>query len=205
LVVVIGGGKVGLRKTQGLLEAGARVRVVDPKPSPETVRLAAKRKIELIRRGYRRGDLGRAFAAVAATEDPELHRAIRREAMKKKILLNVVDRPAFCDFVFPARFSRGEFLIAVSTGGASPALAKKIREELEKRFGPEYGLLTKLMALLRPRLPSGKRTGRLFSRFVRSPVLARLKRSDWAGVDRLLQRNFGDGLTVRTLGLGRKP
>lgn len=202
-MVVIGGGKVGFRKMQGLLEAGAKVRVVDPKPLPEIVRLAARRKIQLVRRGYRRGDLSRAFAAVAATDDPALNREIRREAGKRKVLLNVVDRPEFCDFVFPARLSRGEFLVTISTGGASPALAKKIREELEKRFGPEYGLLTKLMALLRTRL-SRKRTGRLFSRFVRSPVIAHLKRNDWVGVDRLLRRHFGDGLTVRALGLGEK-
>jgi precorrin-2 dehydrogenase/sirohydrochlorin ferrochelatase len=160
--------------------------------------------IALTRREYKKGDLGRAFAAIASTDDRSINLAIQREAKEKNILLNIVDKPEFCSFVFPARMSRGEFMITVSTGGASPAFAKKIREDLEKRFGVEYELLTRLMFFLRKRLPAGGETGRLFNRFVRSPILTCLKRNDWAGVNRLLRKHFGDGFTAQSLGLGRK-
>lgn len=205
-VVVIGGGQVALRKIEGLLEAGARLRVVDPRPLPEVRRLAEKGKITLVRRAYRKGDLGRAFAAVASTDDRQVNLAIRGEAKRKRILLNIVDRPAFCDFVFPSRIQRGEFMVTISTGGASPALSRKVREELEEFFGPEYGVLVDLLGRLRKKIPPAVTSGadKLFTAFVRSPVLAHIRRGDWGAVDRLLQSIFG--VSLRKLGVktGRK-
>lgn len=200
--MVIGGGKVGLGKLKGLLEAGARIRVIDPKPLSELFRLAKKKKIDLVPRSYRAGDLSRAFAAVAATDDRQTNQAIRREAKRKKVLLNVVDKPEFCDFVFPAVVRRGDFSVSISTGGASPSLAKKVREELEGLFGPEYGLLVRLMLSLREKTSPGPARSRLFRQFVRSPVLASLKKRNWMEVDRLLRRYFG--YSVRSLGMGRR-
>lgn len=200
-MVVIGGGEVALRKIEGLLESGAKVKVVDPHPNLKVLGLARRGSVRLLRRRYRAGDLGQAFAAIAATDDREVNRKIYSEAVKKRILLNSVDKPEFCSFVFPARISRGEFLVTISTGGASPAFSKKIREDLEQKFGPEYELMTDLMVRLRKYLPGGSETGRKFSRFVRSPVLSFLKKKKWPQIDRLLRHQFGNGLTLRTLGL----
>ncbi len=202
-VVVIGGGEVAIRKIQGLLEAGARVKVVDPDSVAEVRQLARQGKITLVRRRYRTGDLGSAFAAIASTDDRAVNLKIHDEASKKKILLNIVDKPEFCSFVFPSRINRGEFMLTISTGGASPAFARMVREELEERFGEEYGLMADLMSHLRRVLPKGEETGRRFSRFVRSSALSCLRRRDWPGVDRLLKRHFGDRLSVRSLGMGR--
>lgn len=187
-VVVIGAGEVGLRKIETLLEAGAKVKVYDPKPLPEL----QKMKVRLVRRAYRLGDLGQAFAAIAATDDRKVNRAIHAEAKRKKILLNIVDKPEFCGFVFPARVSRGEFLVTVSTGGGSPALSKKVREDLEKIFGPEYGELVKLLGKIRKRFDPASLKGmqKAFTDFVRSPILSLLKKRDQKGIDRLVQQYF---------------
>jgi precorrin-2 dehydrogenase/sirohydrochlorin ferrochelatase len=145
-VVVVGAGSVGFRKLKGLLEAGAKLKVIDPDPPFPVKRLAARKKISWIKRAYRTGDLGKAFVAVAATDDREVNRKIQAEAEKKKILLNIVDKPEFCTFTLPARLNRGEFMVTVSTGGSAPGFAKKVRERLEKVFGPEYGKLVASMA-----------------------------------------------------------
>ncbi len=199
---MIGGGEIAYRKIQGLLEAGARVRVVDPDPLPEVKRLAAKKRIALLRRLYRRGDLGQSFAAIASTDDRQVNLSIHREAKEKNILLNIVDKPEFCSFVFPARISRGEFLVTISTGGASPAFSKKVREDLEGHFGPEYGILVEIMTQLRRRFPpsSVKGTKDLFTSLVRSPILESIRKGNQAAVDRILRSIFGDGIRLRELG-----
>lgn len=193
-VVVIGGGAVAARKVRDLLEAGANISVIDPKPTAFISRLAAKEKIYLIRRSYRTGDLQGAFLAVASTDRREVNLQIQREAAKKRILLNVVDQPEFCSFVFPARIRRGEFLVTISTGGASPALSKWARKKLERIFGPEYGHLVSLLGQLRERFRERgdlKRQARKLAAFLNSPILSLLRRKDRQGVDRLLKKYFG--------------
>lgn len=197
-IVVIGGGSVALRKVKGLLEGGGKVRLIDPKPLRAIVQLAHAGRISLTRRRYRRGDLSGAFVVVAATDDEAVNRQVHEEAGQKKILLNVVDRPELCSFIFPARLRRGDLLITVSTGGASPALAKKVRQDLERMVGPEYALLVKLMARLRHRFPPrlhrgmGMGMGRRFTALVRSPILGYLKKRDRKRINRLLRSIFGD-------------
>jgi precorrin-2 dehydrogenase/sirohydrochlorin ferrochelatase len=151
--VVIGGGKVAARKAQALLESGASVAAISPQFSAEFVRLAEPQaRLELVRRPYRAGDLAGAFLVVAATDDPPVNRAVWGEALQRGCLVNVVDDPEHSNFILPAVVQRGEVKVAVTTGGASPALARRLREKLEALIGPEYGDLARLLAELRPEM-----------------------------------------------------
>lgn len=195
-VVVVGGGGVALRKIQGLIEAGARVTVIDPRPLKAIKSLSSSRRLLWLRRVYRRGDLKDAFLTVAATDNPKINRTVYKEAKRKKILLNVVDQPEFCDFIFPARVQRGDFLVTISTGGASPALARKVREDFEKYFGPEYEALVSLLGGLRQKLRSKglKNYSRQFAKLVRSPILDYLRKGDKKAMSQLLVKIFGGPL-----------
>ena len=126
--VVIGGGEVAGRKVAQLAASGADVTLVSPDATPELERLASEGRVRWIRRTYAPGDLAGAWLAVAATGDPDLHRAVHAEAEREKTLLNVVDVAELCGFIAPSIVRRGPVTIAVSTGGASPALARKLRE-----------------------------------------------------------------------------
>jgi siroheme synthase-like protein len=132
--VVIGGGEVADRKARKLLQARAEVVVISPEVKPELESIAA----EVRRRQYREGDLEGAFLAFAATDLRDVNAAVAREAREKGIPVNVADEPAEGDFALPSTLRRGRLQIAVSTGGASPALARRIRQELEDAFGFEW-------------------------------------------------------------------
>jgi precorrin-2 dehydrogenase/sirohydrochlorin ferrochelatase len=151
-VVVVGGGSVAARKVEGLLEAGAQVTVISPILTPELGALAEARRIAVIGRPYRQGDLAGAFLVIAATNDADVNQAVWREAEQCGCLVNVVDEPTHCNFITPAIVRRGEVTLAISTGGASPALARRLREQLEAQVDPEYGDLASLLAELRPEL-----------------------------------------------------
>lgn len=153
-VVVVGGGNVAARKVGELLEAGAHVTVISPSVTPELEALAKAGRITIIGRPYCTGDLSETFLAIAATDDPVVNQTIWREAERQDCLVNVVDDPAHCHFIMPAVIRRGDVTVTVSTGGTSPALAKRLRERLETLVGPEYGELAALLAELRPELRS---------------------------------------------------
>jgi precorrin-2 dehydrogenase/sirohydrochlorin ferrochelatase len=152
LSVVVGGGQVAARKVEALLEADARVVVISPAIAPELQRRCQAGQIQVVPRPYRAGDLAGAFLVVVATDDPAVNRAAWQEAMRRACLVNVADDPAHSNFILPAVLRRGEITIAVSTGGASPALARHLREQLESWIGAEYGELAELLAELRPAL-----------------------------------------------------
>lgn len=152
--VVVGGGSVAARKVGELLEADAHVTVISPSLTPELEALAKAGRITIIRRPYRKGDLSNAFLAIAATDDPVVNQTIWREAEQHGCLVNVVDDPAHCHFITPAVIRHGDVTVTVSTGGTSPALARRLRERLETLIGPEYGELAALLAELRPELRS---------------------------------------------------
>jgi len=151
-VVVVGGGAVAARKVTALLEAGARVTVISPDLSPGLVALVETGQIAAFRRPYRDGDLEMAFLVIAATDDVETNQAVWREADRRGCLINVVDDPSHSNFIVPAVVRRGEVTVAISTGGDSPALARRLRERLEAEIGPEYGELAALLGELRPDL-----------------------------------------------------
>lgn len=136
--LVVGAGKVGEPKIGGLLETGARIRVVAVDASPAVREWARSGKIELELRAFTNDDLQGAFLVVVATSSRSLNERIHREAQRLGILCNVVDVPDLCDFFYPSVVRRGDLQIAVSTAGQSPSLAQKIRQQLEKQFGPGY-------------------------------------------------------------------
>ncbi len=177
--IVVGGGSVALRKVEGLLEAGANVEVISPALTPELQALVDAEAIQYIPRAYMEGDLERAFLVIAATDEPPVNERIWSEARRLGCLANVVDDPAHCDFSLPAVVRRGELTIAISTGGGSPALARRLRERIEGWIGPEYADLTALLAELRPGLrafsPSGESRMEAALRVVDSDILSVLQ------------------------------
>ena len=151
-VVVVGGGEIAERKIEGLLEAGARVTVVSPDVTRRIAAWAAAGAVALERRRYETGDLSDSALAYAATDDEAANRAVGEEAEAKGVWLNVVDRPARCGFFAPAVVRRGDLSIAISTNGASPALARRLRERLEQQLGPEYARALETLRAERRRL-----------------------------------------------------
>jgi siroheme synthase-like protein len=138
LVVVVGGGSVAEGKIAGLLAAGARVRVISPAIAPAFAELVRNRKIEWLPKMFEPGDLTGAYLVIAATSAPGVNDAVFREAEPRGILCNAVDDIEHCHFYYGAVIQRGDLQIAVSTNGKSPALAQRLRKELEAQFGPEY-------------------------------------------------------------------
>lgn len=146
---VVGGGSVAERKVKGLLEAGARVRVVSPELTDELSLLASQGLIEWLQKNFAGEDLAGALLVFAATDSRETQEMILQEAVKNDQPLNIVDDPEKCSFHVPAIVRRGDLTIAVSTSGKSPAVAALIREKLEQAYGPEYKVLLQIMALVR--------------------------------------------------------
>jgi precorrin-2 dehydrogenase/sirohydrochlorin ferrochelatase len=137
-VLVVGAGKVGEPKIAGLLDTGAQIRVVALEATPVVREWEREGKIELSVRAFSSDDLVGAFLAVVATSSRNLNERIYHEAQRRGVLCNVVDVPDLCDFFYPSVVRRGDLQIAVSTSGKSPSLAQKIRQQLERQFGPGY-------------------------------------------------------------------
>jgi len=152
--LVVGAGDVGRRKVLTLLNCGATVTVVSPTADPKVLKLAANGRIELITRPYQASDLDNMFLVIGATNIDKLNREIKTDAEHLNKLCNIVDRPEACNFILPAVVSRGDLVVAISTSGKSPAFAKKLRKDLEKKFGPEYAEFLKLMGAIRRKLLS---------------------------------------------------
>jgi precorrin-2 dehydrogenase / sirohydrochlorin ferrochelatase len=137
--LVVGAGTVGEPKIKSLIEAGASVRVVALQVTAAVGEWAESGAISWEARAFKSTDLDGVFLIIAATNNRDLNAAIFREARRRNILCNVVDDPEYCDFYYPAVVRRGDLQLAISTNGHSPALAQRIRRELEIQFGPEYG------------------------------------------------------------------
>jgi len=150
--LVVGGGEVALRKAQMLVEHGANVEIVSPTFCPELNQLVKDGTIQAIHRDYETEDLNDVFLAVAATDNIKTNEKVATEARKIGILVNVVDKPDISDFIVPSYFRRGDIIVAVSTSGRSPALARKIRGELERDFKAEYAQLAVIASEVRNEL-----------------------------------------------------
>ncbi|MBF0505350.1 MAG: bifunctional precorrin-2 dehydrogenase/sirohydrochlorin ferrochelatase [Nitrospirae bacterium] len=150
--VVIGGGKIAERKVLSLLRCGANVTVISPFVTVVLAEYSGRRRIRHIKRNYRKGDLGEAFLVIAATSDEEVNREVSLEA---PCLLNVVDAPELANFIVPSVVKRGPLAFAVSTSGASPALAKSIRKELELLYDKEFGIFVDFLGRQRKNVLRG--------------------------------------------------
>jgi precorrin-2 dehydrogenase / sirohydrochlorin ferrochelatase len=150
--LVVGGGEIAARKVQGLLDAEARVFVVSPKICDALAALAAEGTIVYKARPFRADDVLGCALVIGATDQPEVNGAVCREAREHQVWVNVVDTPEACDFIAPAIVRRGALQVAISTGGHSPTLAKRIRMQLEEAYGPEYGRLLEKLGRERKRI-----------------------------------------------------
>jgi len=170
--LVVGGGEVALRKARDLADAGAHVHVVSPEFVAE---FTTDGRFHLFLEPYEKRHLAGARVVVAATNDEAVNARVAAEARAAGALVNVVDRPELCDFIVPAQIRRGELLLAISTGGASPMFARRLRERLEKEFGPEYEVYLAVMRgirqeILRRGLAEGLRR-RVFERLAEDDLL----------------------------------
>ena len=143
--LVIGGGDVGLEKVEGLLLCDADVRLIAPSAVSELARYAAEGSITWEQREFHDGDLDDAFLAIAATSDTDVNVAVYEGAERRAMLVNVVDVPPLCNFILPAIVRSGPLAIAISTAGASPALAKRMKREIADSFGEAYARLAVIL------------------------------------------------------------
>ncbi|HLM30575.1 MAG TPA: bifunctional precorrin-2 dehydrogenase/sirohydrochlorin ferrochelatase [Solirubrobacterales bacterium] len=143
--LVVGGGEVGLEKVEGLLACDGRVTLVAPEAVPELAELAAEGSITWDRREYRDSDLDGKFLAIAATADTDVNIAVYDGAERRTMLVNVVDVPSLCNFILPAIVRTGPLAIAISTAGASPALAKRMKREIAAAYGEPYARLAVIL------------------------------------------------------------
>ncbi|HMJ03673.1 MAG TPA: bifunctional precorrin-2 dehydrogenase/sirohydrochlorin ferrochelatase [Conexibacter sp.] len=143
--LVVGGGDVGLEKVDGLLACGGDVTVVAPELQPELARYAEEGSIRSLPRPYEPADLEGTFMVIAATNDSEVNIGVYEDAEKRAMLVNVVDVPPLCNFILPAIVRTGPLAIAISTAGASPALAKRMKREIGELFGEDYARLAVLL------------------------------------------------------------
>ncbi|MBP1684008.1 MAG: precorrin-2 dehydrogenase [Deltaproteobacteria bacterium] len=203
--VVIGGGSVAQHKVEALMRAGAQVSVISPTLTARLAARAAARQIVHERRCYAKGDLRGCVLAYAATDDAHVQQQVAAEAREAGVLLNVVDRPDRSDFITPAIVERGDLVVAVSTGGASPALAKRIRHDLEGTFGAEYEFALHLFRRLRTELTAQRRSPaerrRIFSALANSALLDYLRLGQTQAVNRLLAETAGGGISLTALGM----
>ncbi len=141
LAVVVGGGEVAARKVADLLDSGAKVKVISPEINNDIVKLKSSGSLELLKREYEYGDLDGAALVFSATNDRSVNELVFMEAEGRNIFINAVDDPDNCSFYVPSFTRKGDFLFALSTAGASPAYAARIRRELEKQIPEEIDIL----------------------------------------------------------------
>lgn len=203
LCLVIGGGNVATRKVESLLPCGAFVRLISPIVSDRLAELAETGLLDWQKRDYRHGDLQGAKLVFAATSNKEVQLQIVSEANDRLIPVNAADMPEACTFQVPALFRQGDLLITVATSGSSPALAARIRKELEISYGPEYGLLVSLMAGLRDevlrKIGSPVVHKQLFGEVLDSDILAYIRNKKWKELEILLQNILPSTIDISNL------
>lgn len=201
--VIVGGGEVALRKIGPLLSCGARIVLISPIVVSDIEKMASLQQIRWINRGYKPGDLQDAFLVFAATDSREVQQAVVEEAEGKGILVNSADDPAACSFQVPARVRRGNFLLTVSTGGGSPALAAKLRRELAEEYGEEYQQFVELLARIREKVVddgnSSEAHKQLFEKVLELNILEFLRDGDWKGLRQGLENILPDEIDVEDL------
>lgn len=198
--LVVGGGEVGTRKAMGLCRSGARVRVISRAFSQK---LTTASDICLVCKSYEPSDLDTAFLVFAATDNTDLNERIQADAKSRGILCNIADAPDRSDFILPSVVERGDLVCAVSTSGASPALAKHIRKDLERILGPEYESFLLLMGSIRKKLlaaghdPDAHK--KIFTALVGKEIPALIAANDESRIDVVLFELLGPGYEYQRL------
>jgi precorrin-2 dehydrogenase/sirohydrochlorin ferrochelatase len=201
--VVVGGGRVAERKVERFLHFGAVVDVVSRQITPLLDEYSREGKIVHRKTEYESAVLSGAFLVIAATDDPSVNARVAKDARNRGIPVNVVDDPRGCDFIVPSLVEQGDLSIAVSTGGKSPALAKKIRKDLEGLYGNEYSLLLEILGELRERMiaegrdPDENRQG--FEAVVYSEILDYIRTGRLNEIGALIRRLTGVEIEVKKI------
>jgi siroheme synthase-like protein len=174
-VLVVGGGAIAEGKTQQLVEAGARVRVVSPTLTPHLSGLVTRGVIEHVPGRFKKEDLQDVSLVISATDDQAANEEVARLAGELALLYNIVDQPSLCNFITPALVTRGELQISVSTGGGSPSLTQRVKREVAALIGEEYGELleiaTEMRAAAKQRIPDFERRRKVLHEFVESDAI----------------------------------
>lgn len=196
--LVIGGGAVAERKVRGLLESGAVVVVISPQLTEVLSALQAAGKIVWEPRGYQADDVAGFFLVMAATDDRLVQDQVQSDAERHQILINVADVPEKCNFILPALVKRGALSVAISTSGKSPALAKRLRRELQRLIGQDYEIVTEVMGLIRPcvlqwGLPQAENE-KIFQGLVDGDLLMLVSQRDWSPLQAYLEQGLHEKL-----------
>ena len=195
--LVVGGGKVAERKAAGLLQAGASVVVVSPAITPGLASLAAAGRLRWDRQVYQSGDLAGAILVFAAAGDPRVNRQVAQDCRNQGKLVNVADDPDLCDYFVPAAVRRGRLAIAVSTAGASPALAARIRDRLSGMFpagwGPFLDFLGEMRERIRHTVPDPGRRRDMLERMAANDIWELLEEGDFAGAKERVDLVYRNG------------
>ena len=194
-VVVVGGGPVAERKVKALLDCHARVKLISPRITQGLKRIVRQGQVHWYSRPFRKSDLRGAFLIFAATDDPEVNHLIATSTKKGRKLINVANLPGESNFLVPAVVRRRNLIIAVSTSGHTPALARKIRQELERAFGHEFSrfieILGKVRKALMASIPQQSQRKRILNRLIHSEVLDLLRSGHFATAKRRVQEITG--------------
>jgi precorrin-2 dehydrogenase/sirohydrochlorin ferrochelatase len=195
--VVVGGGEVAARKVKRLLDCGAIVSVISPKLNSELSALKNDQRISHISSEYDSKRIDGASLVIGATDDEKTNAAVSQDATAKGIPVNIVDDPQKCDFILPSIVERGNLVIAIGTGGKSPALARHLRQELESRYGAEYEMFLQILGRLRPQMIKNAGAGRSwFDALVASGILELIKQKDWEKVKKTVREITGQEVKI---------
>ncbi|MEJ2024873.1 MAG: bifunctional precorrin-2 dehydrogenase/sirohydrochlorin ferrochelatase [Deltaproteobacteria bacterium] len=193
--LVVGGGLVAQRKVETLLNYGALISLVSLELTERLQKMAAEKTIQYLGHEFSEAHLGGMFLVIAATDDPALNHRVSLQARKRGLLINAVDQPEDCNFIVPSILRRGNLQVAISTSGKSPALARKIRKDMELQFGEEYEKLLNLMGSVRKEILSRgmpqEANKRIFMKIIASDILEALARKDRERVMEILQCAVG--------------
>lgn len=161
-ILLVGGGYIALEKLEKLVDFTQDIRVITKEVSDDFLAFATEHTIVIEQRAYEQGDIDGFDIVIVATDTVTLHKAIYEESRSSRVLVNSVDNTDYCDFIFPSYIKQGDLTISISTGGASPALAKRLRAYIEKLIPPAIGEFLKEMRALRTIMPKGKERMRFF-------------------------------------------
>jgi precorrin-2 dehydrogenase/sirohydrochlorin ferrochelatase len=202
-VIVVGGGEVAERKILNLLRYGCHIHVVSHELTAQLEKLVAENKIKRIPEQSLNQAMSKAYMVIAATNDPVVNGQIASRAKERGLLFNAVDQPRDCNFIMPSIVRSGDLQIAISSGGKSPALTKKIRKEMQTLFGSEYGSFVELLGMIRTevlaRSDRSSENKRTFENLVNSDLLELIRKGDIGGVKSRLKSILGKNFPIERI------